>query len=56
MNPVNGSGMKRAALLNDLSCFGKCSLTVAAPVVSAWGVEAVPLPTAVLSAQTAFPG
>lgn len=56
MNPVNGSGMKRAALLNDLSCFGKCSLTVAVPVVSAWGVEAVPLPTAVLSAQTVFPG
>ena len=56
MNPVNGSGMKRAALLNDLSCFGKCSLTAAIPIVSAWGAEAVPLPTAVLSAQTAFPG
>lgn len=26
MKPVNGSGMKRAALINDLSCFGKCSL------------------------------
>ena len=56
MNPVNGSGMKRAVLLNDLSCFGKCSLTAAIPIVSAWGAEAVPLPTAVLSAQTAFPG
>ena len=56
MNPVNGSGMKRAALLNDLSCFGKCSLTAAIPIVSAWGAEAVPLPTAVLSAQTVFPG
>ena len=35
MKPVNGSGMKRAALINDLSCFGKCSLSVALPILSA---------------------
>ncbi len=40
---VNGSGMKRMALLNDLSCFGKCSLSVAMPILSACGIEAVPL-------------
>mgnify|MGYP004668110435 FL=1 len=50
---VNGSGMKRMALLNDLSCFGKCSLSVAMPILSAYGVETVPLPTAILSTHTA---
>lgn len=55
MVSVNGSGMKRAVLFNDLSCVGKCSLTAALPIVSAWGVEGVPMPTAVLSAQTVFP-
>ena len=50
---VNGSGMKRMALLNDFSCFGKCSLSVAMPIISAYGVETVPLPTALLSTHTA---
>ena len=49
IRPVNGSGMKRMALLNDLSCFGKCSLSVAMPILSSYGVETVPLPTAILS-------
>ena len=44
IRPVNGSGMKRMALLNDLSCFGKCSLSVAMPILSSYGVETVPLP------------
>ncbi len=52
MKPVNGSGQKRAVIINDISCFGKCSLTVAIPILSAYGVEAVPLPTAVLSTHT----
>lgn len=52
MKPVNGSGMKRAALINDLSCFGKCSLSVALPILSAYGIEAVSLPTAILSTHT----
>ena len=34
---------------------GKCSLTAAIPVLSVMGVQACPLPTAVLSAQTGFP-
>lgn len=53
IRPVNGSGMKRAALLNDLSCFGKCSLSVLMPILSSFGVETVPLPTALLSTHTA---
>ena len=47
--------MKKIALINDLSGFGKCSLTAAISVVSVMGIHAVPLPTAVLSAQTGFP-
>lgn len=46
--------MKRVALINDLSGFGKCSLTAAIPVISVMGMQACPLPTAVLSAQTEF--
>ena len=48
--------MKRILTIQDLSCFGKCSLTIALPVLSAMGIEAVPLPTAVLSTHTAIPG
>ena len=52
MTDINATGMKRAALINDLSCIGKCSLSVALPIVSAFGVEGVALPTAVLSTHT----
>ena len=47
--------MKKIAVLNDLSGMGKCSLTAAIPVISVMGIQACPLPTAVLSAQTGFP-
>lgn len=47
--------MKKIAVINDLSGMGKCSLTAALPVISVMGVQAVPLPTAILSAQTGFP-
>lgn len=46
--------MKKIALINDLSGFGKCSLTAAIPVISVMGIQACPLPTAILSAQTGF--
>ena len=48
--------MKRILTIQDISCLGKCSLTVALPVISAMGVEAVILPTAVLSTHTMFKG
>ncbi len=48
--------MKRILTVQDISCVGKCSLTVALPIISACGVETAVLPTAVLSAHTAFPG
>lgn len=47
--------MKRIITIQDISCVGKCSLTVALPIISAAGVEASVLPTAVLSTHTAFP-
>ena len=46
--------MKKVALINDLSGLGRCSLTAAIPVISAMGLQACPLPTAVLTAQTGF--
>lgn len=46
--------MKQIAVINDLSGFGKCSLTAAIPVISMMGVQACPLPTAILSNQTGY--
>lgn len=43
---------KRAAAIHDVSCFGKCSLTVVLPVLSAVGIETAVIPTAVLSTHT----
>lgn len=43
---------KRLIAVNDISGFGKCSLTVALPIISAAGVETVCMPTAVLSTHT----
>ncbi len=47
--------MKRIMTIQDISCVGKCSLTVALPIISTAGVEAGVLPTAVLSTHTMFP-
>lgn len=44
---------KRVLTIQDISCFGQCSLTVALPIISACGVETVILPSAVLSTHTA---
>lgn len=44
--------LKRVAAIHDISCFGKCSLTVALPVISSAGVEVSVIPTAMLSTQT----
>lgn len=43
---------KRAAAIHDISCFGRCSLTVALPILSAAGVETAVIPTALLSTHT----
>lgn len=46
---------KKVAVINDLSGFGRCSLTAAISVIAAMGVQPCPLPTAILSAQTGYP-
>ncbi len=60
MPPAKGGGMeifmKRIVTIQDISCVGKCSLTIALPIISAMGVETAILPTAVLSTHTMFSG
>ena len=46
---------KRILTVQDISCVGQCSLTVALPIISACGIETAILPSAVLSNHTAFP-
>lgn len=46
---------KKIAVINDLSGYGRCSLTVAIPVLSAMGIQCCPVPTAILSNHTEFP-
>ena len=45
---------KKILTVQDVSCFGQCSLTVALPILSAFGIETAILPTAVLSNHTMF--
>ena len=47
--------LKKVAAINDLSGIGKCSLTVAIPILSALKVQCCPFPTAILSSQTGYP-
>lgn len=44
--------LPRVAALHDLSCFGRCALTVIIPALSAAGIQAIPVPTALLSTHT----
>ena len=46
---------KKIAVINDISGFGKCSVTAALPIISAMGVQCCPLPTAILSNHTEYP-
>ena len=48
--------MKRILTVQDISCVGRCSLTVALPILSVMGLETAILPTAVLSTHTQFTG
>ena len=43
---------KKVLAINDISCVGRCSLTVALPIISAGGIECSILPTAILSTHT----
>ena len=48
----NNFDLPTALAVHDLSCFGKCALTVIIPTLSAMGVQTVPIPTAFLSTHT----
>lgn len=48
--------MKRIVSIQDISCIGKCSQTVALPIISSMGIELAVLPTSLLSTHTAFKG
>ena len=47
--------IKKVAAINDMSGIGKCSLTVAIPILSALKTQCCPYPTAILSSQTGYP-
>ena len=46
---------KRIAVVNDVTGFGRCSVAAALPIISAMKIQCCPLPTAILSTNTAFP-
>lgn len=46
---------KKIAMINDLSGYGRCSLTVAIPILSAMKIQCCPVPTSILSNHTGFP-
>lgn len=47
---------KKVAAFHDISGFGRCALTTAIPILSSCGIQCCPVPSAVLSAHTAFKG
>lgn len=51
-----GAYIPRIAAVHDLCGYGKCSLGVAIPVLSAAGCDVCPVPTGLFSSHTAFPG
>lgn len=46
---------KRFALINDITGFGRCSIAIMAPILAVMKIQAVPIPTAILSTHTQFP-
>ena len=45
----------KIAIINDISGYGRCSITVALPVISACGIQCCPLPTSIFSSHTGYP-
>ncbi len=46
---------KKIAVISDISGFGRCSVTVSLPIISAFGIQCCPLPTAILSNHSGYP-
>ncbi len=54
MTGISENRQKKIAVVNDLSGYGRCALTVAIPVISALGIQCCPVPTSILSNHTGF--
>lgn len=52
---MSHNSQKKVAVINDFSGFGRCSIAVQLPILSAMGMQCCPLPTAVFSNHTGFP-
>ena len=51
---MSHNNQKKIAIINDLSGFGRCSLTVSLPIISYLGIQCCPIPTSVLSNHMGF--
>ena len=51
---VNHNTQKKAAVINDFTSFGRCSLAVTIPILSAMKVQCCPVPTAFFTNHTGF--
>lgn len=54
METMSHNNQKKIAVINDLSGFGRCSLTVSMPIISYLGIQCCPVPTSVFSNHTGF--
>ena len=52
---INHNKQKKIAVINDISGFGRCSIAVAMPIISALKVQCCPVPTSIFSNHTGFP-
>lgn len=52
---IDHNRQKKIAVINDLSGFGRCSLAVSVPIISALKIQCCPVPTSVFSNHTGFP-
>lgn len=55
MNQADHNRQNKIALINDYSGFGRCSVAVQLPIISALHVQCCPLPTSIFSNHTGFP-
>ena len=52
---MSHNNQKKIAVINDFSGFGRCSIAVSLPIISAMKIQCCPLPTAIFSNHTGFP-
>ena len=52
---IDHNRQKKIAVINDISGFGRCSIAVSMPIISAMKVQCCPVPTSIFSNHTGFP-